>query len=136
MKIALYIVMLILMGCATNSKTVYQQLGGLPKVEEVVDNFITEIEYDAVIFAYFKDSNIDRFREKMIEHLCLLIDGPCEYTGDTMEQVHTGMNISESDFNRGVDLFINAMVKAEVPYAVQNKILAAMAPTREQMIYR
>lgn len=71
----------------------------------------------------------------MIEHLCSLTGGPCQYTGDTMEQVHAGMNISEREFNHAVDLFITAMEKADIPHTVQNKVLATMTPTRKQMIY-
>ncbi|WP_026374907.1 group I truncated hemoglobin [Aestuariibacter salexigens] len=122
-------------GCASNNTSVYSQLGGQPKVEQIVDNFITEIEFDPIMFEYFKDSDIGRFREKMIEHLCFLTGGPCEYTGDTMVQVHTGMNVTESDFNHGVDLFIAAMNKADVPHPLQNKVLAVMAPTRKEIIY-
>ncbi len=121
--------------CSSTHISTYQQLGGQPKIEEVVDNFITEIEFDAVLFTFFKDSNIDRFREKLNEHICMLTGGPCEYTGDKMEQVHAGMNITESEFNHGVDLFINAMTKADIPHSIQNKILAVIIHTRDQMIY-
>ena len=65
----------------------------------------------------------------------MLTGGPCEYTGDDMEQVHAGMNISESDFNHGVDLFIAAMTKANIHHTIQNKILAVIATTRDEMIY-
>ncbi|MFT4995335.1 MAG: hemoglobin [Paraglaciecola sp.] len=122
-------------GCASNESSVYQQLGGQQKVAEMVDNFIGEIEFDPIMFAYFKDSNIERFREKLIEHLCFLTGGGCRYTGDTMRQVHTGMNIPESDFNHGVDLFIKAMDKANIPHRIQNKILATIVPSRKEIIY-
>ena len=125
-----------LSACSTTSEqSVYAQMGGQQKVEEVVDNFITEIEFDPVIYEYFKDSNIDRFREKLIEHVCHLTGGPCEYSGDTMVQVHTGMDITETDFNRGVDLFINAMDKAQISHPIQNKVLAILAKTRKEMLY-
>jgi hemoglobin len=128
-------VWLFLSACTTTHLSTYQQLGGQPKIEEIVDNFITEIEFDPVMFEFFKDSNIDRFREKLNEHICMLTGGPCEYTGDKMEQVHAGMNITESEFNHGVDLFINAMTKADIPHSIQNKILAVIIHTRDQMIY-
>jgi hemoglobin len=128
-------VWLFLSACTTTHLSTYQQLGGQPKIEEIVDNFITEIEFDPVMFEFFKESNIDRFREKLNEHICMLTGGPCEYTGDKMEQVHAGMNITESEFNHGVDLFINAMTKAEIPHSIQNKILAVIIHTRDQMIY-
>ena len=131
-----FITCLFLNACASTNSTIYQQLGGQPKVAEIVDNFITEIEFDPVIFEFFKDSNIERFREKLNEHVCKLTGGPCEYTGDDMEQVHAGMNISESAFNHSVDLFVNAMTKADIPHSIQNKVLATMIHTRDQMTYR
>jgi hemoglobin len=121
--------------CTTTQVNIYQQLGGQPKIEEVVDNFITEIEFDAVLFTFFKDSNIERFREKLSEHICMLTGGPCKYSGDSMQQVHAGMNITEAEFNHSVDLFINAMTKADIPHSVQNKVLAVIIHTRDQMIY-
>ncbi len=84
---------------------------------------------------FFRDSNIGLFREKLSEHICMLTGGPCEYTGDNMEQVHAGMNISESEFNHGVDLLVVAMAKANIHHTVQNKILAVIVPTRDEMIY-
>ena len=127
---------LFLSACTSTYLSTYQQLGGQPKIEEIVDNFITEIKFDPILYEFFKDSNINRFREKVSEHICLLTGGPCEYTGDNMEQVHTGMNISESEFNHTVNLFIVAMTKADVPYIIQNKILSVIIPTRNEMIYR
>jgi hemoglobin len=121
--------------CTTTQVNIYQQLGGQPKIEEVVDNFITEIEFDAVLFTFFKDSNIERFREKLSEHICMLTGGPCKYSGDSMQQVHAGMNITEAEFNHSVDLFISAMTKADIPHSVQNKVLAVIIHTRDQMIY-
>lgn len=130
---------LVLMGCAVSSPptpSVYKQMGGNEKVVEVVDNFIAEIEYSPEIFPYFEHSNVNRFREKLIEHLCMLTGGPCEYTGDSMLQVHGGMGITEHDFNLGVDLFINAMDKAGIAHTVQNKVIATMVPTRADIIYQ
>jgi hemoglobin len=136
MKYLVIVFILILAtGCATTKLSTYEQLGGHEKVQEIVDNFISEIEFSPIMFEYFKDSDINRFREKLVEHVCSLTGGGCEYTGDTMEQVHAGMNISESDFNLGVDLFINAMEKANIPHRIQNKVLADIAPTRKNMIY-
>lgn len=136
LRVILPLIFMSLVACSTTSNdSLYAQLGGQTTIEQVVDNFIHEIEFDAVIFAYFKNSDVDRFREKLVEHLCQLTGGPCDYTGDTMAQVHGGMNISEADFNRGVDLFINAMTKADIPHRQQNKVLAILAKTRKEMLY-
>lgn len=134
-RVIFLICVLLIVSCTITKESTFEQLGGIPKVEEIVDNFITEIERDPVMFEFFKDSNIDRFREKLIEHMCLLTGGPCEYSGDTMVDVHGGMNISESNFNLSVDLLVNAMNKAGIPHPIQNKVLAVLAPTRKDIIY-
>lgn len=126
----------LLSACANNSTSnLYQALGGQPKIDEIVDNFIDEIAFDKPTYAFFKDSNMQRFKEKLSQQLCVMAEGPCTYTGDSMEQVHTGMNITEGDFNHGVDLFISAMDKASVPHPLQNRLLKEMAKTRGQIIY-
>ncbi len=120
----------------SSADNLYQTLGGKAKINEIVDNFINEIAFDQETYAFFKDSNMQRFKDKLSEQLCVMAEGPCTYTGDSMEQVHTGMNITEANFNHGVDLFINAMNKAEIPHTVQNRLLKEMAKTRKQMLYR
>ena len=52
-----------------------------------------------------------------------------------MEQIQTDMNVSESEFNYGVDLFIVAMTNANIHHTIQNKILAVITATRDEMIY-
>lgn len=130
------LVLLFVTSCAVQHDSVYAQLGGQKKIDEIVDNFVTEIEFDKTILPYFKGSNIKRFKIKLSEQICERTGGPCVYTGDSMEVVHTGMNITESDFNRTVDLLINAMDKANVPHRLQNQVINVFVPTRDEMLYK
>jgi hemoglobin len=126
----------LLSACASHHKqSLYEQVGGELAVEKISDAFIDEIQYDKQTLAFFLDSDISRFREKFIEHVCVHLDGPCVYTGDDMLSVHKGMNIKESDFNRVVELLINAMTKVGVPHRLQNQVLARFTPMRGDMIY-
>lgn len=126
-----------LSGCQLlhSSSTLYDDLGGMPVIEKIADNFINEISYDQQIAQHFKDTKIERFREKLIEQLCNVSDGPCQYSGDSMLDVHQKMNITEAEFNRTVDLLVNAMNQAGVPHRVQNRLLARLAPMRPDIIY-
>jgi hemoglobin len=130
------VTLVLISACASRQVSLYDQIGGEQKVAQIADYFIDEIQYDRQILRYFLESDIDRFREKLGEHICVHIDGPCTYTGDDMVKVHTGMNITEADFNRVVELLINAMNRAEVPHRLQNQLLARFAPMRGEMIYR
>lgn len=126
------------MGCQTlnSNTTLYEELGGAPAVEKIVDNFIAEIGYSKTIVKHFEETNLDRFRAKMIEHMCEVSAGPCKYTGDTMLQTHQNRHITESEFNQTVDLLINALNKAGIPHTTQNKLLARLAPMRSDIIYK
>lgn len=123
--------------CVSHSSvSLYQKVGGQSGVEKLSDAFIAEIQYDKQVLPFFLETNIDRFREKFIEHLCVQLDGPCTYSGDTMIDVHKGMNINEADFNRVVELMVNAMTKIGLAYPIQNQVLSKLAPFREEIIYK
>lgn len=128
---------LVIAGCATTSqKTLYDKLGGDSGITNIVDNLVQEIGRDQQIFHYFAQSRVSRFKENLIEHFCAISDGPCQYTGDNMVDIHTGMHINEKDFNHLVDLLINAMDDEGIPHNIQNQLIARLAPLRKEIIYR
>lgn len=130
-----FVFAVMLAGCASsNNSTLYQQINGEQGVEKLVDSFINQIGRDEQILAYFKQTNVAHFRQGFITHLCSVTDGPCEYKGDNMVDIHTGMNIPEKDFNRVVELLINAMDEQQIPQTVQNQILSRLAPLRPEVI--
>ena len=132
----LILLILLFTACTTTpQQSLYEEIGGQEVFYDIVDNFISEIEFNPVLFKHFEESNVERFREKLFEHLCALANGNCTYTGDNMVDVHTGMNISESEFNLGADLLINAMTKAGVSHRLQNQLLATIVPLRKEFIY-
>ncbi|TNC82583.1 MAG: group 1 truncated hemoglobin [Oleiphilus sp.] len=120
--------------CASQPKSLYEEFGGQDKVEAVTEYLIDEIGYDKTIYAFFADTDIDRFRKKFSEHICEQLGGPCKYTGDNMKLSHRGMGISEADFNRLVDLLIHAMDRASISYTLQNRLLAKLAPMRRDVL--
>ena len=113
----------------------YEELGGQNGVEEIVDNFINEISFDPDIVTFFEGTDINRLREKLIEQFCMESGGPCEYTGDSMRDVHTGINISKGQFNRIVELLQAAMDKAGTPQTAQNRLIRSLAPMRPDIIH-
>jgi hemoglobin len=133
----LALLLLPLTGCVTTTPapTLYTELGGTPALTLVVDNFIDEIGRDEQILAFFKDTDVERFRRKMFEHLCRISDGPCTYTGDSMLDVHANMGVTETAFNRTVDLLVSAMTRAGISHPLQNRILQRLAPLRSEIIY-
>ncbi|WP_105166823.1 group I truncated hemoglobin [Pseudoalteromonas sp. T1lg23B] len=133
----LIVVLLLMMGlsaCQSTPQSLYQKVGEQAGLERLVDAFINQIGQDEVIFHYFKQTNVSHFRAGFVSHLCDVLGGPCQYDGDSMVQIHTGMHINERDFNHAVDLLIAAMDEVGIAHPVQNQILAKLAPMRSEII--
>ncbi|MFT4766645.1 MAG: hemoglobin, partial [Oleispira sp.] len=126
------------LGCSSNSvqqdSSLYHAIGGHDGIERIVDAFTLRIVQDKSILPYFLKSNVTHFKQGFISHLCDAVGGPCQYKGDTMHDIHTGMKITEKDFNRTVELLIDAMEDAGIDYRSQNKILKQLAPSRKTII--
>lgn len=133
------IFILMLVGCqslpnSVSSSSLYDDLGGQSGVEKIVDQLIIETSVNPLIAPHFKESNMKRFRTILVEHLCHLSGGNCTYTGDTMVDVHTGMNIKQSEFNALVEDLITAMETVGIATRAQNRLLAILARLRSEII--
>jgi len=138
-RCAILLMTLFLVACQsvkTKDDSLYHALGGKDGISRFVDVFIFEIGETEQVLHYFEDTNIQRFREKQIEHVCILSGGPCEYTGDEMIPVHEGMNITESDFNAIANAMIRALDSVNVSLSARNQLLAIMASMRHEVLYK
>jgi len=97
---------------------------------------LVKLGRDPTVRPFFLHSNLELFHEKFTNHLCQIAGGPCEYEGDSMVHVHIGMDINEAEFNRVVEIPIDAMEAEDVPQGLQNRLLARLAPLREDIIFR
>ncbi len=133
------VALLVLSACQSlpgGDHSLFDDLGGQAGIDNIVNNFVVDMQHNHAISPHFEDSNMTRFRDKFSEHLCHISGGPCNYSGDTMLQIHQGMNINEAQFNQVVELMIEAMDEANVAIGPRNRLLALLAPARSDIIYQ
>jgi hemoglobin len=138
MRIAVFLIVTLLAGCATFSSPkdqLYRDLGEQSGIEQIVDGLLDNIARDDRIFDVFKDTKIEHLRTMLIEQFCNLSGGPCEYTGVSMEKSHGGLHITEAQFNALVEDLILAMEHEHISVSAQNRLLALLAPMRPQIIH-
>ncbi|TWX53379.1 group I truncated hemoglobin [Colwellia hornerae] len=132
------LVLQLCLGCSSKnvaqSDQLYYDIGAHQGIEKLVDAFVQRIVKDKAILPYFAKSSVKHFKQGFINHLCGVVNGPCKYNGDSMIDIHTGMNINEADFNRVVELLIEAMEDVDISYQSQNKILVKLAVLRPEII--
>ena len=136
--------LLALFGCAgtmekptpapAGKDALYRELGGTPGITSVVDVFLPRINGDARINTLFHDVDHDDLRRLVIEQLCAATGGPCTYSGRSMEESHSGLNLTDADFNAFVEDLIAAMNQLKVPKPRQKKLLGLLAPMKPQIV--
>jgi hemoglobin len=139
MRRLLLIALIALAGCAQQppkDDQLYRDLGEQAGITRIVEGMLLNIARDPRIVRHFENIDIVRLRDKLVEQLCVEAGGPCTYTGDSMEESHTGQHLTPSDFNALVENLQDAMDAEGVPTPAQNRLLARLAPMRAQVIDR
>ncbi len=139
MRLGLVLLALILAACTSQpprDDSLYRSLGEQAGITRIVEGMLLNSARNPRIAHYFREIDIERLRDKLVEQVCVEAGGPCDYTGDSMEESHKGLNIDRGDFNALVEDLIDAMDAEGIPVAAQNRLLARLAPMRAQIIER
>jgi len=112
----------------------YDALGGERVLRAAVERFTDVVEADSRINFTFAEADLGRFKQLLYEQLCHLSGGPCEYTGRDMRTAHAKLAITTAQFNAlAEDLYIG-LTQAGVPYRLQNKLMARLAPMKRDIV--
>jgi len=116
------------------TEDLYRDLGAAPGIAAIVDGFLLHLADNERIVDTFADTDIAEFRRLLIEQICDLSGGPCEYSGRSMAEAHQDMDVSAMQFNALVEDFMKAMDDAGVPRGAQNRLLALLAPMHDDIV--
>jgi hemoglobin len=117
-------------------ESLYSQMGGEKTLREAVREFADLVLEDPRINFTFANADMDVFRSEVFEQLCDLTGGPCTYTGRDMKSSHVDLQITNMQFNAlAEDLYI-ALERAGVPYRLQNRLMALLAPMQRDIVTR
>jgi hemoglobin len=119
---------------AAADTTLYDELGGKEGVAAITAAMIDNALSDDRIKATFDNINIPRLKGLLYQQFCTLTGGPCQYRRRTMKETHAGLNLHESDFNALVEDLEAAMDAREVPWRIQVKLLAILAPMERDVV--
>ena len=125
-------------GAATGSAaSLYDRLGGKDAITAVVKDFVEErVAKDTRINAMFLNTDIPAFEAKLVDQICEATGGPCKYTGKDMKTSHTGMKISDAEFDALVEDLKLSLDNFKVPATEQHDLVGALAPMRPDIVNR
>ena len=119
--------------------SLYKRLGGYDALAAVTDDFIGRLASDPQLGRFFVGLSTDsknRVRQHVIDFLCAATGGPCLYLGRDMKTAHTGLNITESDWNVSVKALGATLDKFKVPEKEKGEVLAAITGLKGDIVAR
>ncbi len=123
-------------GCAMfgGKASLYERLGGLPYIQIVVDDFVANVAADSRINKRFEKTNIPVLKKHLVDQICQASGGPCKYTGRDMKASHTGMKITEAEWNATVEDLVKTLDKYKVPEQEKNDLLALLGSLKADIV--
>lgn len=115
-------------------KPVFEQFGGKPGLVALMNDFMDTMMADARTQPYFANADRQHIKAELVDQFCVILDGPCTYTGKDMQKAHRNLGINRAAFNALVEDLQTAMNKHHIPFRAQNKLLAKLAPMHSAVI--
>src|SRR6266516_4840187 len=124
-------------GATQEKKSLYTRLGGYDAIALVVDDFITRLATDKRFERFFTGFSVDskkRLRQHILDQFCAAAGGPCVYMGRDMKTTHTGLGITEADWDAAAKHLVEALDKYKVPKAEQDELLAFVVTQKKDIV--
>jgi len=111
-----------------------QALGGRDGLVRLTAAFIDRARDDPRTGPFFRPIKASHLKQQLADHFCQLLHGPCVYDGESMKNAHAGLAITRKDFLAVVDVLQDTMDAQGLPFAVQNRLLARLAPLHRDIV--
>lgn len=115
-------------------KNLYDRLGGKPALNAVVGELWAVASADTRINSRFAHTNPGVFGAQLVDFLCQASGGPCKYTGRDMKSAHTGMMLTEAEFNALAEDTIKALDKFKVPAKEKDEVIGLLGSLKSDVI--
>ncbi|MCB9779899.1 MAG: group 1 truncated hemoglobin [Alphaproteobacteria bacterium] len=102
---------------AAGDTVYFNQLGGHAAVSAVIDGMLVNVAADSRINGFFASTDIAALDAKLVDQVCEATGGYCTYDGLDMATAHSGMCISDADFDALVEDLLVALDDLSVPYS-------------------
>ena len=119
---------------ATQQRTLYERLGGLPAITAFVDDAAARLAADPRINKKLAKTDVPRLRLHLIEQLCMVTGGPCEYTGRSMKKTHRHMQVTEGEWNATVEDLVATMNHLNIARQEQTDLLNILGSLKSQIV--
>lgn len=122
---------------AQEKKPLYDRLGGYDALSKVVDDFIMQLGKDKQLSRFLvglSDDSKKKLRQHVLDLFCQATGGPCLYNGRDMRTAHTGLKISESDWDIAAKALVSSLDKFKVPQQEKDEVVAIVTSLKKDIV--
>lgn len=125
---------------ADQTRSLYERLGGLPRIAVVVSDFVDVLAGDATLNA---NPAIDAARKRtpapylkyhVTAMMCQAAGGPCQYHGRSLKESHAALNITEREWARMIELLKQVLARHQLPSREAQELLDLVASTKAEIV--
>jgi hemoglobin len=124
---------------APADQSLYTRLGGYDALVAVTKDFIGRLATDPSLGKFFvglNDTSKARVESHVIDFLCVATGGPCIYTGQDMKTAHTGLHITDAEWNASAAHLTETLNKFKVPQKEQSEVMTAISGLKGDIVGR
>ena len=122
------------MATTSGNSSLYQAFGEKAGLVKLMDDFVPRLQADPRLAEAFKNANVANLKLQLVNQICQVSGGPCEYKGPDMKVTHSNMDITKTDFNALVEVLQKSMDAQGISFSSQNQLLAKLAPMHRDII--
>ena len=118
-------------------QSLYKRLGGYDAIAAVTDDFIGRLLVSKDLGRFFVGTSANsknRIRQMVVDQLCAVTGGPCVYIGRDMKTVHSGLGITENDWQSAVNDLLASLAHFKVPQKEKDELVAIVASTKSDIV--
>lgn len=128
---------------AALAASLYDRLGGEAAIRVVVDDFVARAAADDTLNFTRQGTdnawdatpeNVQLLKDRLVQFIGNATGGPQVYEGQDMATAHTGMAITNAEFDRLGGHLVAALQAAGVPAAEQQELVAIVGSTRSAIV--
>jgi len=109
-------------------------LQGRSAIGVVVESFVANLVADNRVNERFKGKPLGKLTSSLADQICEATGGPCSYYGKDMKATHTGMKITEAEWNATVENMVKALDKHKVAEREKKDLLGALGPMKADIV--
>jgi len=117
--------------------SLYQRMGGYDVIAAVIDDLFAILHDEPAFARFFGGRSADsvmRSRQLLVDQMCALSGGPCFYIGRDMKTSHTGLGITDDEWEANMQASDAALTKNGVGDAERAEFLALFERYRGDIV--